>query len=122
MYEERRWGHYRVVDYVKYPEGNEVLTKRICITADRNLSYQYHEKRSEVWTIVQGSGEFILNESVRKVQIGDVVLIPPGSRHSIRAITDMEIIEVQTGTALIEEDIIRIYFWHGTISYRHVSR
>ncbi|SFI88677.1 mannose-1-phosphate guanylyltransferase [Paenibacillus sp. UNC496MF] len=108
MYEERRWGHYRVVDYVKYPDGSEVLTKRICVTAGRNLSYQYHQKRSEVWTIVQGTGEIVLNETVRVVRAGDVVIVPQGSRHTIRAITDVEIIEVQTGTELVEEDIIRL--------------
>lgn len=108
MYEERRWGHYRVVDYVKYAEDNEVLTKRICITAGRNLSYQYHQKRSEVWTIIQGAGEFILNEVVQLVRAGDVLMIPRGARHSLRAMTDVELIEVQTGSELVEEDIIRI--------------
>ena len=42
MYEERRWGRYRVLDYIKYPNGNEVLTKRICVLEGKNLSYQYH--------------------------------------------------------------------------------
>jgi mannose-1-phosphate guanylyltransferase len=108
MYEERRWGHYRVVDYVKYAEGNEVLTKRICIKEGRNLSYQYHLKRDEVWTVIAGSGEFILNEQIQRIAAGDVVKIPQGSRHSVRAISDLEIIEVQTGSELVEEDIIRL--------------
>ena len=37
MYEERRWGRYRVLDYIKYPDGREVLTKRIFISAGSNL-------------------------------------------------------------------------------------
>src|SRR5690606_29222788 len=54
MYEERRWGWYRVLEYTRYAEGNEVLIKRLGINAGKNLSYQMHYKRSEVWTIVKG--------------------------------------------------------------------
>ncbi|MGM0880083.1 MAG: sugar phosphate nucleotidyltransferase [Bacillota bacterium] len=108
MYEERRWGSYRVIDYVKYSEANEVLTKRICIKSGRNLSYQYHQKRSEIWTIISGNGELILNEQIESVGPGDVIKIPQGTRHSILAHTDLEIIEVQTGSELVEEDITRL--------------
>jgi mannose-1-phosphate guanylyltransferase len=108
MYEERRWGWYKVLDYTKYPEGNEVLTKRIGINAGQSLSYQMHYKRSEVWTIVKGEGVFVLNDQLHHVRAGEVIVIPLASKHAIRATTDMEIIEVQTGSELIEEDIIRI--------------
>lgn len=108
MYEERRWGRYRVLDYVKYPNGNEVLTKRICVLQGKNLSYQYHLLRSEVWTVVSGQGEMILDGSVRMIGKGDVVIISAEAKHSLRAITDIEIIEVQTGSELIEDDIVRL--------------
>ena len=72
MYEERRWGWYKVLDYMKYDEGNEVLTKRIGLTLGKNLSYQKHFKRSEVWTVVKGEGEFVLNETVYHVSEGSV--------------------------------------------------
>ncbi|SEU09502.1 mannose-1-phosphate guanylyltransferase [Salinibacillus kushneri] len=108
MYEERRWGWYRVLDYTKYEEGNEVLTKRIGIHSGKNLSYQIHYKRSEVWTIVKGEGVLILNNEHKHVRTGDVIQIPLSAKHAIKATTDMEIIEVQTGSELIEEDIVRI--------------
>ncbi|MEK3732514.1 MULTISPECIES: sugar phosphate nucleotidyltransferase [Paenibacillus] len=108
MYEERRWGRYRVLDYTKYPNGNEVLTKRICVLEGKNLSYQYHLLRSEVWTVVSGHGEMILDGDVRIIGKGDVVLITAEAKHSLRAITDIEIIEVQTGSQLIEDDIVRL--------------
>jgi mannose-1-phosphate guanylyltransferase len=108
MYEERRWGRYRVLDYIKYPNGNEVLTKRICILQGKNLSYQYHLLRREVWTVVSGQGEMILDGNVRMIGMGDVIVIPTEAKHSIRAITDIEIIEVQTGSQLIEDDIVRL--------------
>ncbi|MGZ0087184.1 sugar phosphate nucleotidyltransferase [Geobacillus icigianus] len=109
MYEERRWGWYRVLDYTRFEDGREVLTKRIGIAAGKNLSYQMHRYRSEVWTIIRGEGEFALNGEIRSVKPGDVLEIPVGAKHGIKAMTDLELIEVQTGTPLIEEDIIRIY-------------
>ncbi|MED3316235.1 mannose-1-phosphate guanylyltransferase [Bacillus wiedmannii] len=109
MYEERRWGWYRVLDHTKYDDGNEVLTKRIGITASKNLSYQYHNNRSEVWTIVKGEGIFVLDDEIRVVRPGDVLEIQPGQKHAIKAVTDLEFIEVQSGSELVEEDIVRIY-------------
>lgn len=109
MYEERRWGWYRVLDHTKYDDGNEVLTKRIGITASKNLSYQYHHNRSEVWTIVKGEGIFVLDNEMRVVRPGDVLEIQPRQRHAIKAVTDLEFIEVQSGSELVEEDIVRIY-------------
>lgn len=109
MYEERRWGWYRVLDHTKYDDGKEVLTKRIGITASKNLSYQYHNNRSEVWTIVKGEGIFVLDDEIRVVRPGDVLEIQPGQKHAIKAVTDLEFIEVQSGSELVEEDIVRIY-------------
>lgn len=108
MYEERRWGWYKVLDEMIYPDGQEVLTKRIGIMAGKNLSYQIHYQRSEVWTIVQGEGEFVINDVIYPVKSGDVLQIPAQSKHAIRAITNLEFIEVQTGTELVEEDIVRL--------------
>jgi mannose-1-phosphate guanylyltransferase len=110
MYEERRWGRYRVLDYLKYPDGKEVLTKRICIAPGHNLSYQYHQLRDEVWTVVSGHGEMVMDGKYFPVKSGDVILISKDSRHSLRAETEIDIIEVQTGTELIEEDIVRLVF------------
>ncbi|MDA2512984.1 sugar phosphate nucleotidyltransferase [Bacillus cereus] len=109
MYEERRWGWYRVLDHTKYDDGNEVLTKRIGITASKNLSYQYHNNRSEVWTIVKGEGIFVLDDEIRVVRPGDVLEIQPGQKHAIKAVTNLEFIEVQSGSELVEEDIVRVY-------------
>ncbi|WNQ10822.1 sugar phosphate nucleotidyltransferase [Paenibacillus aurantius] len=110
MYEERRWGWYRVLDCKKYGEGQEMLTKRIGIRAGCNLSYQLHEKRREVWTILSGSGELILDGRLYPVDAGDVWQIPVGVKHSLRAFTELELIEVQTGSELVEEDIVRLCF------------
>ncbi|WP_066175334.1 sugar phosphate nucleotidyltransferase [Bacillus marinisedimentorum] len=109
MYEERRWGWYRVLDYTKFEEENEVLTKRIGVKAGKNLSYQKHYARNEVWTIINGEGEFALNDEIRTVRPGDVLVIPVEAKHGIKATTDLEFIEVQTGSQIIEEDIVSIF-------------
>jgi mannose-1-phosphate guanylyltransferase len=109
MFEERRWGWYRVLDHVNYENGCEVLTKRIRILAGKNLSYQVHYQRSEVWSIINGEGEFAVDDVVYGVKPGDVLHIPVGVKHGIWARTDLEFIEVQTGSQLIEEDITRIF-------------
>ncbi|WP_339303635.1 sugar phosphate nucleotidyltransferase [Paenibacillus sp. FSL R5-0519] len=108
MYEERRWGCYRVLDYTRNEAGGEVLTKRICISAGKNLSYQYHLLRNEVWTVVSGTGELILDGQSRMIGQGDTVVIDRSMLHSVRAVTELEIIEVQIGSQLIEEDIVRV--------------
>jgi mannose-1-phosphate guanylyltransferase len=116
MFEERRWGWYRVLDHTRFDEGYEVLTKRIGVKAGKNLSYQYHFKRSEVWTVISGEGEFILDDKLFNVSAGSVLQIPVGAKHGIRAITDLEFIEVQTGTDLVEEDIVRLAMkWEETL-------
>lgn len=108
MYEERRWGWYRVLDYTKFEHGNEVLTKRIGIHANHNLSYQFHLKRSEIWTIIKGEGLVAKNGQIHAVRSGDVVQIDLGEHHAIKAITDLEFVEVQSGEELTEEDIVRV--------------
>ena len=108
MYEERRWGWYRVLDYVKLKDNYEVLTKRIRVEGGKNLSYQRHFQRQEVWTIISGTGEVAIDGKIWTVEKGDVLEIPVGVNHALKAITNIEIIEIQSGTQLIEEDILRV--------------
>lgn len=105
MYEESIWGWYKVLDFIRDDKRNEVLTKKICINIGKNLSYHYHEHRIEIWTIVKGIGELVLNDEIKYIGAGDVVEINPFINHSVKALEELEIIEVQRGVNLIEEDI-----------------
>ncbi len=107
-FEERRWGHSKVIDSAVLPSGLHTVTKRVFIAAGQNISYQMHFKRREVWTILSGKGLLILDEAYRVVEQGDAITIPERSRHSIRAVTDLELIEVQTGKQINEEDVITL--------------
>lgn len=107
MYEERRWGTYRVLDDSYYAGGHHSLTKSITLKAGKNISYQLHHHRSEVWTFVEGEGIFVLDGKEQKVKAGDTVVIPVEHWHAIKALTELTFIEVQSGNPLIEEDIER---------------
>lgn len=107
-YEERRWGHAKTIDSTISASGEQVIIRRVFIAAGQNFSYHMHFKRKEVWTIVSGEGLLIQDEVYRSVAIGDAVQIPERSRHSLRAATDMELIEVQTGSSIQDDDTIRL--------------
>ena len=110
MYEERRWGSYRVLDNAEYEDGTRSLTKTIHLNAGKHISYQLHRHRSETWTCVEGEGIFVLNGERKEIKRGDVMNIPLGHHHAIKAITDLTFIEVQIGNPLVEEDIERFDF------------
>jgi mannose-1-phosphate guanylyltransferase len=107
MFEERRWGSYKVLDHSRYGD-TEVLTKKLTLLAGKQFSYQYHEHRKEIWNIITGEGTLYLEGVKSPVKKGDVVSIDVGVRHGLWAECDLELIEVQMGTPLVEEDIVRI--------------
>ena len=112
MCERRQWGEYRVVDGGDYADGSHSLTKELAIQPGHQLSYHCHSHRSEVWTVVSGEGEVVLDGKARTVKAGDSMRIAPGQMHSARAETELRIIEVQVGWPLVEEDIEKFgYFW-----------
>ncbi len=114
MFEERRWGTYRVLDDARYADGSHSLTKSITLHPGKYISYQIHHHRTEVWTFVEGEGIFVLDGEPRRVRAGDTVIIPVEHYHSIKALTELTFIEVQMGNPLIEEDIERFdWDWEG---------
>ena len=103
--EERPWGRF----YVIHDEPSYKL-KRVEVDPGGRLSYQYHHKRSEVWTIAEGVGTITLNDKTADYIPGETILIPQGTKHRIENKTNHKIIfiEVQTGTYFGEDDIVRI--------------
>jgi mannose-1-phosphate guanylyltransferase len=123
MYEERMWGWSRVLDYAKYDDGNEMVTKRICIHEGKNSSYHYHNLRDEVWTIVRGEGELALDDYITRVKAGDIIHLPAGKKHGIKGLSEVEFIEVQTGIGISDEDFTRLYFtWEDVLNHFQKSK
>jgi mannose-1-phosphate guanylyltransferase len=102
MYEERKWGWLKTIDISK-TDDLEIVINHATVRAGYSPSYHYHKKHSEVWTMISGEGEFILNGQRRIVRTGDTMEIPIGASHTINAITDIEFIEVQKGIHAIED-------------------
>ncbi|MCX7747200.1 MAG: sugar phosphate nucleotidyltransferase [Clostridia bacterium] len=112
MFEERRWGCYRVLDSIQYEDGRHVLVKHISMNPGANISYQYHELREETWTVISGEGWVKIDGNSTKIKQGDTIHVAVGAKHSIKAETRLELVETQIGTKLTEDDIIRIsYDW-----------
>ncbi len=110
MYEERRWGSYKVMGCETFADGHKALTKLLHLKPGCNISYQYHNNREEIWTFVDGEGLLVIDGETIKVGRGYVAHIKAGQKHAVKALTDLQIIEVQTGTELVEDDIIRLEF------------
>ncbi|SEN61736.1 sugar phosphate nucleotidyltransferase [Paenibacillus sp. OV219] len=108
MFEEREWGWARILDNDRYGDGRCVITKRIAVKEGRNLSYLMHLHREEVWTIVKGEGEFVQNGIPMKVKAGNALHIPMKTLHALRAITDMEMIVVNSGDS-DDDTIMELY-------------
>ena len=104
--EERRWGEYRIIDHTTFRDV-DTLTKHLFLKAGASISYQRHALRDEIWTLINGVGEVVLDGQRQRTRCGEVVHIKKGCSHAILAVTDIHIIEVQIGAELAEEDIER---------------
>jgi mannose-1-phosphate guanylyltransferase / mannose-6-phosphate isomerase len=101
----RPWGSYQSVDM-----GDRHQVKRIVVKPGGRLSLQKHHHRSEHWIVVRGTARVTVNEAVRIVHENESIYIPIGAVHRLEnpGKISLELIEVQTGSYLGEDDIIRI--------------
>jgi len=102
----RPWGEYFVLE-----DAATHKVKRIKVKPKGRLSYQYHQKRSEVWTLVSGRGRITLDGKTQVYNSGDVIKIPQGMKHRIENPSETEdcvFMEVQLDTYFGEEDIVRL--------------
>ncbi len=101
----RPWGYYQSID-----RGSRYQVKRIVVRPGGRLSLQKHYHRAEHWVVVRGAAEVVLNGSTQLVHENESIYLPIGSDHRLAnpGKIDLELIEVQTGSYLGEDDIIRI--------------
>ncbi|MGJ4947754.1 mannose-1-phosphate guanylyltransferase/mannose-6-phosphate isomerase [Bradyrhizobium sp. HKCCYLS20291] len=101
----RPWGSYQSVD-----NGERHQVKRIIVKPGQRLSLQKHYHRSEHWIVVRGAARVTVNEMVKTVHENESIYIPMGAVHRLENPGKilLELIEVQTGSYLGEDDIIRI--------------
>jgi mannose-1-phosphate guanylyltransferase/mannose-6-phosphate isomerase len=84
--------------------------KRIVVKPNGRLSLQLHHHRSEHWVVVRGTARVTLGEEIKIIHENESVYIPIGTKHRLEnpGKIDLELIEVQTGSYLGEDDIVRI--------------
>ncbi len=106
----RPWGSFEVLDDCK---GFKV--KRIVVKQGASLSLQMHHKRAEHWIVVRGNAIVTSGESEFELKKGESTFIPLGQKHRLENKGDelLEIIEVQTGDYLGEDDIVRFSDVYG---------
>lgn len=119
MFEERRWGTLETLDDTE-SQGQTTLTRKICIYDGMTSSYHYHEHRDEIWTVLRGTGELILEGTKIPLSQGKAVCIRKNQRHAVKAIHDFEYIEIHVGTSSGNEDINRITFHWDEIELSHI--
>ena len=101
----RPWGYYQSIDH-----GARYQVKRIVVTPGRRLSLQKHYHRAEHWIVVKGTAEVTCGAEVKVVHENESIYLPIGSVHRLAnpGKINLELIEVQTGSYLGEDDIVRL--------------
>ena len=100
----RPWGSYTVLE-----DGAVYKIKRVTVKPGEKLSLQLHHHRSEHWVVVSGTAEVELNGETRFLRKGESTYVHSGTRHRLKnpGLLPLEVIEVQLGDYLEEDDIVR---------------
>ena len=102
--DHRPWGWFESLAL-----GGGFQVKRICVKPGAALSLQSHKHRSEHWIVVEGEAKVTIDEEIKTINAGQSVYVPLGAIHRLENPGDqnMVLIEVQIGTYLGEDDIVR---------------
>ena len=101
----RPWGSVQALE-----DGERYQVKRLVVKAGERLSLQMHHHRSEHWIVVRGTAKVTINDQIKTVHENESIYIPLGATHRLEnpGKIPLELIEVQTGSYLGEDDIVRI--------------
>jgi mannose-1-phosphate guanylyltransferase/mannose-6-phosphate isomerase len=106
----RPWGSFDSID-----QGDKYQVKRITVAPGAKLSLQYHHHRAEHWIVVSGTGKVRIGDRTQLLAENQSVYIPIGETHSLEnpGAIPLELIEVQSGSYLGEDDIVRLEDIYG---------
>lgn len=99
MYAEKSWGSYKILDVEE-----DGVTLKVTLLPGHSMNYHSHEHRDETWTVLSGDGIAVIDGIERRVSVGDVIMIPKGSKHTIEAMTELKLLEVQLGKDISVSD------------------
>ncbi len=108
----RPWGSYMTLD-----RADRFQVKRLFVKPGEKLSFQMHYHRAEHWIVVQGTASVVLDEETYILSENQSIHIPLGVKHSLQnpGKIPLEVIEVQSGTYLGEDDIVRFRDEYGRV-------
>jgi mannose-1-phosphate guanylyltransferase/mannose-6-phosphate isomerase len=100
----RPWGSYQDID-----RGERFRAKRLTVIPNGKLSLQSHKRRAEHWVVVKGVAEVTLDGKIMTLHENESIYIPMGGIHRLAnpGPQPLEVVEVQTGDYLEEDDIVR---------------
>jgi mannose-1-phosphate guanylyltransferase/mannose-6-phosphate isomerase len=100
----RPWGSYTVLE-----EGERYKIKRIFVKPNHKLSQQMHYHRSEHWVVIKGTAKVIINDRENIVHENESIYVPKSTKHRLEnpGKVPLELIEVQNGEYVGEDDIVR---------------
>ena len=106
----RPWGSYQTSDF-----GDRFQVKRLTVNPGQTLSLQKHHHRAEHWIVVQGRAEVTIDDNVKMLNENESCYIPIGSVHRLAnpGKIPLHIVEVQSGSYLGEDDIVRFEDTYG---------
>lgn len=107
----RPWGNYKILE----EEKKAFKIKRIEVNSGKKLSYQLHHHRNEHWVVVKGSAKVTIDDKEMIINTGESIDIKAGQKHRLENVGEsaLEIIEVQMGEYLEEDDIVRFEDEYG---------
>lgn len=107
---KKPWGSFRILD-----NGDGFAVKRISVLPGESLSLQKHKYRSEHWIVVAGRARIVCGEKVFDLSVDQHIYIPRQEKHRLENIGNecLEVIEVQSGSYLAEDDIVRLEDRYG---------
>lgn len=106
MYEERRWGTYKVIGNEHFADGRTATTKILSINTGCDTSYKYHNHSKVTYTVINGDGCLVLDGEVMAISRGSVININSGQRYAAKATTDLQIIEVKLLDTDMDDDTV----------------
>jgi mannose-1-phosphate guanylyltransferase / mannose-6-phosphate isomerase len=117
--EYRPWGWYDTIEV-----GDFFKVKRLYVNSKSKLSYQSHEKRAEHWTVVKGVATIERDGENFELNAGESIFIPKKSKHSLanKRLDGLEVVEVQSGSYLGEDDIVRYEDIYGRLKEVNQNR
>ncbi len=99
MFAEKSWGSFRVLDV-----EDDSLTIKVTLNSDHKMNYHSHAHRDEIWNVIAGEGVVLVDGMEQPVRAGDVITMQAGCRHTVKATTELKLIEVQLGKDISVQD------------------